>query len=324
MNFQGKDLAGFPDQIAFALQHFDSQKVEKVKSNHIVICGMGGSGIAGRITKTYFKNKVPAIIEICSDYSLPASVSSNSLVICSSYSGNTEETLACYHQAQSLGCNIIVLTGGGTLQQLAKEHNHLMFPAVLGLQPRMALGYSLSYLLLIVGSLYAMDMATELHGVVPELKQNEKHQHDAQNVMESLHLSEHNFLQVVTDSAGFGMAIRLQQQLNENSKMWAHIHEMPEMCHNVIEAIVERNNNGPWLLINSQSHERINMRFNYLQNLLEEKKFNHRMLHLNSHELPTLLRGIYTFDWLSLLIAHQHQRDSSQIPNILGLKAYLS
>jgi len=325
MKYQGADLATFPEQIEYALSHFTADISHlKGKINHVIICGLGGSGIAGRITKAYLSSKSSVSIELVADYSLPATATSESLIICSSYSGNTEETLSCFKEASAIGASIICITGGGNLGQLANENGYPLFHAVPGLQPRMALGYSLTYLLLIFETIAGVQILDELKAAIDKLKKPDWHKGQARAIMTHLGLTDEKFLQVVSDAPGFAMSVRMQQQLNENSKIWAQVHEMPEMCHNVIEAITHDNLHGPWLLVNSGTNERNNMRFDYLSNLLKEKGYNLFSLNMDTSSLGNLLDGIFISDWLSLLIADNHALDSSAIPNIKGLKAYLS
>jgi len=326
MKYQGADLATFPKQIEFALGEFSAQAIAHLKGNvnHVVICGLGGSGIAGRITKAFFQNRSTISIDLVADYTLPANVTKDSLIICSSYSGNTEETLTCFNKALDIGSSVICITGGGKLAQLAQENSFPLFKAVHGLQPRMALGYSLTYLLLIMQELSGELVLDELKGSLDKLKQPKWHQDKASEIIKSLDLTNEKFLQIVSDGPSYAMAVRLQQQLNENSKIWAQVHEMPEMCHNVIEAITNDNLKGPWLLLNSGTNDRNDKRFDYLANLLTEKGYPNMGSVSDASALSTLLDGIYIFDWLSILIADAHGKDSSLIPNIMGLKAYLS
>lgn len=326
MNYQGADLATFPNQIEFAISEFKPEAVAHLKGkiDHIVICGLGGSGIAGRITKAYFQSTCSINIDLVADYTLPANVTKDSLIICSSYSGNTEETLTCFHKALEIGSPVICITGGGQLADLATANNFPLFKAVHGLQPRMALGYSLTYLLLIVQELSGQAVLEHLEACLPKLKEPKWHQDKGTAFIDALDLTNEKFLQIVSDGPCQAMAVRLQQQLNENSKIWGQVHEMPEMCHNVIEAITNDNLKGPWLLLNSQTNDRNNKRFDYLSNLLTEKGYPNETMHFKANELSELLDGIFIYDWVSILIAHAHGKDSSQIPNIKGLKAYLS
>ncbi len=108
-----------PEQIIEAYKQADLHKPndffkDKNKIKRIVICGMGGSAISGDLTKFAFRNIIP--VDVVKDYTLPF-VDSSTLVICCSYSGNTEETLSCFEQASQKTKNISAVTSGGKLKE---------------------------------------------------------------------------------------------------------------------------------------------------------------------------------------------------------------
>ncbi|MBI3143224.1 MAG: SIS domain-containing protein [Bacteroidetes bacterium] len=325
MEFQGKHLSTFPDQISFALESYAQNPVVGLHgTKHVVICGLGGSGIAGRIVKNYFSSRSALIIELVADYTLPANIRQQTLVICSSYSGQTEETLSCYKQAQALGCKILCISSGGQLSDWAAENGHPLYKSVGGMQPRMALGYSLTYLCLILGEIGGVPMDVELRNAMRGLREKEEGiKARSLALMGQLSLDSQKIVHIAVDAPGAAMCIRAQQQLNENSKLFAQVHEVPEMCHNAIEAITGETRMGPWILVKSGKHPRNLLRFDYLEQVLREQGHNYICLELATDSLSALLEGIYLFDWLSLQIAHANRRDSSQIPNILGLKKFL-
>lgn len=109
----------------------------------VVVTGMGGSALAALLAKALFVSELPVSFDIIRGYRLPAYVSTHTLVIASSYSGNTEETLSAFDQAQSKGAQIGILTAGGTLLQKATDTNIAYVQLPGGAQPRMATMYNL-------------------------------------------------------------------------------------------------------------------------------------------------------------------------------------
>src|SRR5689334_15612641 len=107
----------------------------------IVLCGMGGSAIGGDFAAALLAGdlKIPMVIH--RDYGLPAFVGRDTLVIASSYSGNTEETLSSFEQAQKRGAKVLALTTGGRVLELAKAANYPVVTFSYKAQPRAALGY---------------------------------------------------------------------------------------------------------------------------------------------------------------------------------------
>jgi glucose/mannose-6-phosphate isomerase len=170
MKYQKDDLAKFSEQIEYALSNYHNHNLSAANFDNIILSGLGGSGIAGRIAKSFLFDKSTLPIEVISDYELPSYASKRTLAIMSSYSGNTEETLAMYEAASKNGCTICVITTGGKLEEWAKRDQHIVYNALPGFQPRMALGYSLTYLIQFFGELYQMDVKDDLTNVAGKLK----------------------------------------------------------------------------------------------------------------------------------------------------------
>ena len=327
MKYQGVNLASFPAQINYALTHFDasalSPSISKTKT--VYLCGLGGSGIAGRLVSNYLRSRSKLHIITVADYQLPATLEADALVICSSYSGNTEETLSMFDQALQKSCQMICISSGGTLSTLAQQHNIPLFLAESGYQPRMALGYSLTYLLLILHQINDEDIQSELASIGILLKDPKPFQDRASSIISDLTLSNTDRLQVLTDGPGESASLRFAQQLNENVKLPTHVHPIPEMCHNVIETITnDKADTSPWLFLESYTQPRNQKRFDFLAQLLTEKGRKFYRLKADCSDLKTLMDTVYMFDWLSLLLADKNGVNSSQIPNILALKAYLN
>lgn len=105
---------------------------------NIVLAGMGGSALAANIIKNWLYDNLATPFEIVRGYNLPDYISPDSLVIISSYSGNTEEALSCYQQAVGEGARVVIMTAGGKLMELARKHNHMVLDLPDGFQPRLA------------------------------------------------------------------------------------------------------------------------------------------------------------------------------------------
>src|SRR6188508_2598491 len=98
MNEQHIALSKFSSQIEYALQHYSEHGLRVSDYHNIIISGLGGSGIGGKIVRSLFVNECPVSVECVADYHLPAYANEKSLVILGSYSGNTEETLTMYDE----------------------------------------------------------------------------------------------------------------------------------------------------------------------------------------------------------------------------------
>ena len=194
-------LDNFTDQIDFVLNHYKPHGLKVTQFNNVIMGGLGGSGIGAAIAKTYFFNSFPIPVEAINNYELPAYANDKSLVVLNSYSGNTEETLAMYDDAKSKGCTILIIASGGKLLDIAKENNHHFNILETGFQPRMTIGYGLSYLLMTLGELVSFDVRTELAEVVNSFKENRDMQKEsAQRIFNYFKSSLKNKFVIVADA----------------------------------------------------------------------------------------------------------------------------
>src|SRR5687767_14644549 len=116
-------LNDFTSQITFVLNTYKNHNLKVTDFSNVVLGGMGGSGIAGQIVKSWFFDKMPVPVETIADYNMPAYANNKTLVILYSYSGGTEETLNLFSEAKEKGCAIICIATGGKLAELAKEND---------------------------------------------------------------------------------------------------------------------------------------------------------------------------------------------------------
>ncbi|MBT3301800.1 MAG: SIS domain-containing protein [Bacteroidetes bacterium] len=324
MKYQKAFLAKFPDQIEFALNNYDRHNLSIDQFSHVVIGGLGGSGIAGRIAKSYFHGTSPVPIEIVSDYNLPAYVGEKSLVILSSYSGNTEETLSLYISAIEKHATVLVITTGGLLQELALEANIQIFEAEKGFQPRMALGYSLTFLVLIFSELLKQSLHNNIRSLMMHLKETDVFITRAEKLFAKFKLDfESGKCVINTDPAAFPIGLRFAQQLQENAKCEAFVHELPEANHNVIESYYGELNSN-FVFIDSCENQKVCNRFAFVKGLLQKNNNNVIDVNLLGFTLRDLYEIIYTLDWVSLMIADAKGVKSDDIANINALKEYLS
>ena len=142
----------FPENIIDAVKLSESIVLNNIYDgvNKIIIAGMGGSAIGGDVVNSLIKEDIKFPYFVNRGYDIPAWTDSSTLVICSSYSGNTEETISVLNKAKSVNAKVIGITTGGTLESLCIESNydHIIIPS--GLQPRAALAFSFIPLLYIL------------------------------------------------------------------------------------------------------------------------------------------------------------------------------
>src|SRR6185436_19607290 len=139
-------IDGFPRQLKEAVEIGRKAQLKSPGGpySNVVVTGLGGSGIGGRIAAQVVAHEAKCPIEVYSNYYLPAYVNHKSLVIACSYSGNTEETIAAMEQALAKGARVCVITSGGTMLEMAQKRglDHIVIPG--GNPPRTMLAYSLT------------------------------------------------------------------------------------------------------------------------------------------------------------------------------------
>ena len=229
-----KLIAAFPENISEAL-NIASKSTFKTPQNeiqNIVICGMGGSGIGGRLVAKWVEDELTVPVYVINDYMLPKFVSKNSLVIGSSYSGNTEETISAIEEAINVGAHIVGICSGGKLQALCTENNFDVVIVPGGNPPRTALAFSITQLIniLVNYGMVSADRLAELEAARQAIVSGENVIKDeAQKIAEFL---KGNVGILYGTTKYEPVLIRARQQFNENSKLLCWHHALPEMNHN--------------------------------------------------------------------------------------------
>ncbi len=234
MNTMEKLIAAFTGNLSEALLIAKAKTYSKPKHEikYIVVCGMGGSGIGGKIVQKWVENELTIPMTVVHAYSLPNFVNENTLVIASSYSGNTEETLSCVAEAIEKNANIIGITSGGRLAEICDENS---FDSVIvpgGNPPRTALAYSIVQLLSILSQmgLISHNCLVEIEKARELIVLNESEIKLKARQMAEFLVGKVGVLYGTTSFEP--MLVRARQQFNENGKLLCWHHTIPEMNHN--------------------------------------------------------------------------------------------
>ncbi len=329
-------IYGFADQITEAIEIGRQLKLQKdySKCKNIVVAGMGGSAIGGDVVKTLIHNELKIPFYVNRNYLLPNWVNEDTLVICSSYSGNTEESLSAYEDALGKGAMICGISTGGKLSEniTAKGYDLIAIPG--GLQPRAALAYSfvpILYLLNKIG-LVSESIINDLSSAVAALnKKRETYSvGDSSNPIYKLAKEIYGMIPIIygiTDTTGV-VALRWKGQLCENSKMLAFHNEIPELNHN---EIVGWGNNPDLLselsviwLRDKNDNVRSRARQDITKALLNDIDImQHEVSAEGANNVERLLDLINYGDWLSFWCAILHKTDPSPVEKINKLKKAL-
>jgi glucose/mannose-6-phosphate isomerase len=258
------DVLGIPDQLRDALWRIESARLEPAEAAGVMVCGMGGSVIGGDLAAAAIGDRLTKPMLTVRGYGLPSWATPEWSVLCSSYSGQTEETLACFEAAEALGARRIVASTGGPLVERAREAG----VPVVGLpgifQPRAAIAY-----------MFAVAVeAAALAGAAPRL--NTEIDAAAAFLAEQVEALRFRAAEIATELDGtvpvfYGadltapVARRWKTQANENAKLPAFAGELPEVDHNELcgwtEAAVADHRLAAVFLEDRDQHPREGRRF---------------------------------------------------------------
>ncbi|MFI5148490.1 MAG: bifunctional phosphoglucose/phosphomannose isomerase [Bacteroidia bacterium] len=321
-------VTGFSGQLKEAIKIGEKAVLTKsgTKPEHVLICGLGGSGIGGSIVAELVALEANVPVLVSKGYFIPAYVSEASLVIISSYSGNTEETLFCMEQALKKKAKIVCVSSGGKVSEIAHEKKLDLITVPGGMPPRACLGYSLTQLLFIlqfhqiIGSHVKSDLEASISLIDTEEETIRK---EAALVSQKLH----GKLPVIYCTTYFeGIAVRFRQQLNENAKMLCWHQVIPEMNHNELVGWREKNENIAIILFrDKEEYERNNARIEINKSVIST--YTPNITELWSKGKTMIEKSIYFIhlgDWISVDLAERRGYDANEINVINQLKTHLS
>lgn len=332
-------IDAFPDQLAAAWAAAQTMPLPDTHRSprQIVLAGMGGSAIGGDLTGALIAASSAVPWAVVRGYDLPAyAQGSETLVIASSFSGNTEEALAVAEQALGRGARLLAVTAGGQLAAHAAAHGYPLWRIAYASQPRAALGWSWGLLL---GLAHRLGLLTSLESDVQE----------ALAVLRE-HVSRYTASSPIPQNpakrgAGqligripifFGgglfepVARRWKCQMNENAKAWAEFEAMPEANHNTIAGIgfpAEHVIDLTAIFITSRQHDhpRVALRHELtaqlcLQNGLMTDTFRPQ----GQSALAQMCHAIQYGDYVSYYAAIAYEADPTEIAPIMELKDLLA
>lgn len=236
------EIDNLPDQLANAYQLGMKHALPDWKNfRHVVIAGMGGSAIGADLLASYCASLAPLPVSVHRDYSLPFFArGGETLVVCSSHSGNTEETLDAFESARKAECRIVVVCTGGELAKRAKENNIPLWTFDHKGQPRAAVGFSFGLLLAMFQRLgFLPDQSKEMEDAVASMKRTQQHlKADVPAVKNPAKRYAGQLMGRWVTFMGSGLlsvvARRWKGQINEVAKAGANFEFLPEADHNTL------------------------------------------------------------------------------------------
>ena len=327
-------IRNFPSDLASAWEKSDSWPLSRVENQTFagILClGMGGSASGGDFLSCLSDAEGCLPFVSHRGYDLPAWVSEKWLVIATSYSGNTEETLDATEAAIGLGCTVVGLSSGGALQTLLQDSNQIWIELPSGQPPRSAFGHIFGAQVALAWRMGIMSAPDDLEAMLGRLNDavgacDFIPDEDEDVIVEMAQSILNREVSVLATQSLAPAAYRAACQLNENGGVFARPHVIPEMNHNEIVAWGEKGaTDNQSLLIFSWDgiHDRNDMRLDwFLDNITVEPTWG--LLCEGESHLEALLYAVILMDWLSCAVALLRGKDPTAIGPIVGLKEHLS
>lgn len=300
----------------------------------VVVVGMGGSALAALLAKAWLKNEMTVPFEVVRTYDLPEYVDYNTLVIASSYSGNTEETLAGLQVARDKSAQTAIIAAGGKLQAIASDESisNVLLPA--NLQPRMAVIYNLRALIAILAhfGIVSYDRFGEIADCADWLGE------ETLNWVSGVTTAKNYAKQLALLSVGKSpvfyagglmapVAYKWKISWNENAKNLAFWNEYPEFNHNEFLGWTSHPVEKPFAvfdLVSKFEHPRILKRFEISDRLLSGKRPKSMTINLKGDSvIAQMLWGSILADFVSIYVAILNGVDPTPVPLIEKLKKEL-
>ncbi len=323
-------IANLPQQIAEAYQEAGKIKLPRFfKFKNIIFCGMGGSNLASAMVRDIYGAQIKLPMVLVRSYNLPAFAGKDSLVVISSYSGNTEEAVSCLNQAIKMKAKIICLTTGGKISAIAKKQRlpiYLMSKKFNpSRQPRYGIGSQLGALLAIFAklkiiklnktatteSIEYLEILNKLFA--PEIGLNK-------NLAKGLAIKFKDFAPMLVAGDFLSANARiLANQINESAKTFAISFKLPELNHHLLEGLA-----GPksvmsgikFLFFNSNQYPAvISRRAMATETVLKKQGVQFIEYAVNGSDKLSLALEILLFgSWLSYYLAILNNQNPAVVP----------
>jgi len=322
-------ISRFPAQLKEALEIGAGAEVRphSQQINNVYVAGLGGSGIGADFVKSFISkdSEVPCLIG--KGYEIPQYVGKNTLAICSSYSGNTEETLSAYEKMKGTGAKIVIVSSGGKLIEEAKQNDldYIQVPSDWP-SPRACLGYSIVQQLFILFRLGIIDgsFKSRIKAAADLLVfDQDAIKASAKKVADRIH----DKLPIIYSTDRIEpVAVRLRQQINENGKMLCWHHVVPEMNHNELVGWTEKHPDKAVIYLRNQDDlKRNQVRIAINQDIIN--KYTDNIIEIYSKGQSLIEKSMYLAhlgDWISWYLSEHKNVDAIEIGVIDYLKSELA
>jgi len=299
--------------------HFDN-------INHIVFAGMGGSGTIGDLFNAIF-SKTNVHVTMIKGYLLPKTIDKNTLVVCTSISGNTVETLSILEQIKNIDCKKLAISSGGTMEKFCNGTSIKYYKIPLYHSPRASFTAFLYVMLHILESILPLTK-TEIVNSINDMEKLQKQ-------INSTNLDETNpaldiarwitEIPIILYPHGFqAAAIRFKNSLQENTKNHAIIEDVIEFCHNGIVSWEKKSNVHPILIEGKNDYNRTKERWTILKEFFQQNNIEFKeILSIEGNILSKLVTLVYLLDYATIYKAVLDGIDPSPVKSIDFIKMRL-
>lgn len=321
-------IENFSEQIIEAISIAKKQNL-RTKSegiSNVVFIGMGGSGIGSRIVAQLVEQEIKVPISFIQNYKIPAWIDKNTLVIATSYSGNTEETLCALEMCLQKGSRIIGICSGGKLLDMCNQNQFDVVKVPPGYPPRAALAYSvvLQLYVLKILELISEKCIMQINKCSEFLTKNQEEiKSKAKEVVEVINGTTPV---IYAEDPYESVAIRGKQQFNENSKYLCRYHVLPEMNHNELLGWASADStHSAIFLYTSDMNDNNFQRFELTRKIIEEKTNKIISIYAKGeNQLEQTFYLINILDWSSYYLGVERGVDVMEIEKIDYLKSKLA
>jgi glucose/mannose-6-phosphate isomerase len=327
-----KLLVEFPHQIENAVRIGKEYPAPYNGSSikNVVVTGLGGSAIGGDLLRSYLAEELKIPFAVNRHYFLTEYVDKHSLVIVSSYSGNTEETIASHKDATKRGAKVLCISTNGETERLAKKYRQPLITIPKGFPPRAALGYSFFPILIALAKMKLIKSKDrDIEETIALLEKKSEMYSSLSRTNPSLVLAYELFekLPIIYSAAErFDIVnLRWRGQIAENGKMLAFGHVVPEMNHNELVGwkVLKKQMKqmAVVFLRDREDYPRVKIRMDIMKEILQ--KYASKVIEVESEGRSLLARMfslIYLGDWVSFYLAILNHEDPTPVKVIDYLK----
>ncbi len=321
-----KLISSFSKQLKDAITISESSTLSQINTRitNVIVSGLGGSGIGGHLVGDIIRSEIEVPFMVNRDYFVPNFVDQETLVIISSYSGNTEETISSFISAAEKNAHIVCITSGGKIEEMALANKCDLIKIPGGMPPRACLGYSIVQQLHILAhfKLIKQNFTSQIEAIADLLEEDTTQIKD-QGKSIAAQLSGKTPVIYVENNME-SVALRWRQQLNENSKVLCWHNVIPEMNHNELVGWTSSNNNVVVLYLRSdieytRNKERIQINIEIIEKYCS-------VIQISSKGESLLEKAIYLInigDWVSWFLAKDNGADAMEVDVLDYLKEEL-